>query len=461
MVLASLLVHAPLTPLFALLGLFSWLAPPEDDDEEVAPITAIPIDLIEGPLPGEAAPAAPAPPAEPEVTAPELPAEKPKPPKVPPKDAGVADAEPPDAGSPDAEVADAASTDAGIADAEADADAGPDDAGSGKGDGGIGDPVAMVGGDKTNVVDTNANVRLAIYTEKIRRHPLGPRIGKLLGSIYQWRDFFGPAGLDPIRDVDRVMVTGSQLRNSKDVVAILKLNVGQERIRGAIDAIVRADTEHGEWLDASVPAATAYADRAPRIFVLGAPGIVVVTPPSALENVLAGAKRLSLRPAAGPEVAIAYLVTPSRVRGLPVRIPESILWAKITVTPSESGGAVLQSVALDKTPELAAQHAEELERGLNAAASFDLGILGTFLGLSGRPLVQRIQFTSQGSEIHGEAQVTQPQLLELLGLAETFLAAPPPRRPTPKASASGTTPTPALRPTVPPPLIPAPPPPAP
>lgn len=437
LLLASLLVHAPLTPLFALFGLLSWLGPPEDELDDVAPITGIPIDLIEDPMLGEAAPAQPAPPApaEPEATAPELPAEKPKPRNVQPRDAGVPDAEPPDAGPPDAEVADAASTDAGVADAEAVADAGPDDAGSGKGDGGLGDPVSMVGGDRNQVVDTNANVRLAIYTEKIRRHPLGPRIGKLLGSIYQWRDFFGPAGIDPIRDVDRVMVTGSQLRNSKDVVAILKLNVGEDRIRSAIDAIVRADTEHGEWLDASVPAATAYADRAPRIFVLGSPGTVIVTPPSALENVLKGAKRLSLRPSTGPEVVLAYVVTPHRLRGLPVRIPDTILWVKVTVTPTEAGGALLQAVAQDKTPELAADHAEELERGLNAAASLDLGLLGTFLGLSGRPLVDRIQFSSQGSEIHGEANVTPAQLRELLGLAETFLAAPA-RRPAPKPSAS-------------------------
>jgi hypothetical protein len=79
-------------------------------------------------------------------------------------------------------------------------------------------------------------------------------------------------------------------------------------------------------------------------------------------------------------VALAYIVTPHRLRGLPVRIPDSILWVKITVTPSESGGALLAAVAQDKTPELAAEHAEELERGLNAAASFDLGIFGSFLG---------------------------------------------------------------------------------
>jgi hypothetical protein len=209
----------------------------------------------------------------------------------------VPDAEPPDAGAPDAEVPTLPPCGRRRADAEADArlrTPGPA-------------RVTAVwatgrdGGRRSKPRGRRQRQRPACHLHrKNSTHPLGPRIGKLLGSIYQWRDFFGPAGIDPIRDVDRVMVTGSQLRNSKDVVAILKLNVGQERIRGAIDAIVRADAEHGEWLDASVPAATAYADRAPRIFVLGSPGTVIVTPPSALENVIKSAKRLTLRPATGP-----------------------------------------------------------------------------------------------------------------------------------------------------------------
>jgi hypothetical protein len=417
LVLLSLLVHTPLTPLLALFGLLGWLATPPDDGPDAPPLNAIPVDIIEADEPGApqggATPPPPPAPAEPEAILP--PAPKPEP-KRQLRDAGLPDAEPPDADSPDAEpdASDAESPDASAG------DAGLADAGPGESDGG-GEPIAAVRGDASKVIDSNANVRVLIYPEKIRTHPLAPRIGRLLGSIYQWRDFFGPAGIDPIRDVDRVLITGSQLRDSKDVAAILKLNVPAPRIREAIDAIVRSDTEHGEWLDAGLPAATAYADRAPRVFVIGTGGIVIVTPPSALESVLANGKKLGLKPAEGPEVLKAYAVTPHRVRGLPVRIPESIRYVRLWVTPDANGGATLEAFAEDETPELAAEHAEQLERGLNAAATLDLGVVGDLLGMGKKRLVQKIEMHAEGRKIRATAFVTAAQLDEILGFAEAFL----------------------------------------
>jgi hypothetical protein len=131
-------------------------------------------------------------------------------------------------------------------------------------------------------------------TARIRKHPLGGRIGKLLGSVYQWRDFFGPAALDPIRDVDQIVVVGPQFRDSSGVVAVLKLNVPDERVRLAIDALVKSDPE-GQWLDAGAPSAIAHADRAPREFVLPAPGIVVVTPPGGLAEQAAKSELIGCR----------------------------------------------------------------------------------------------------------------------------------------------------------------------
>jgi hypothetical protein len=438
MVLVSLLAHTPLTPLLALFGLFSWLSvAPPDDGPEAPPLNAIPVDLIEADEPGAPTGAAPtpAPPAEPEA----VPAPPPKPdPTSLVRDAGAPDAAPKDAAPEDASPRADAARKVAHADAsdepdasDAESDAGLADAGPGFGDGG-GEPVAAVSGDGRRVIDSNANVRVLIYPEKIRTHRLAPRIGKLLGSIYQWRDFFGPAGIDPIRDVDRVLITGSQLRNSKDVAAIIKLNVPRERIHGAIDAIVQADAEHGEWLDAGLPAATAYADRAPRVFVMGTAGIVIVTPPSALENVLQHGKKIGLKPAQGPEVVSAYAVTPSRVRGLPVRVPESIRWVRLWVTPDAHGGARLEAEAEDESAELASEHAEELERGLTAAATLDLGIVGEFLGVGAKRLVQNIELRAEGNRIRGTALVTAAQLDEILGFAEAFLVER--RRPQPKAA---------------------------
>ena len=459
LVLASGALHALVPLLLILLSLLKLIPDKPDEGPDPEPLNAIPVDIFEQDEPGAAAaapPAAPAAAAEPEAQLP--PVEPKKEPKGLVRDAGRPDAEEQDADLPDAgpdagaqvadaadtaDAADAAEVDAG--DAETESDAGTADAGSTFGDGG-GEPIAAVSGDARKVIDSNANVRVLIYPEKIRSHKLAPRIGRLLGSIYQWRDFFGPAGIDPVRDVDRVLITGSQLRNSKDVAAILKLNVPSERIHTAIDAIVRADSEHGEWLaDAGLPAATAYADRAPRVFVIGSGGIVIVTPPSALESVLAHGKKLGLKPSPGPEVVSAYAVTPSRVRGLPVRVPESIRWVRIWVTPDASGGAKLEALAEDETPELAKDHAEELERGLEAAATLDLGILGDFLGMGRKRLVQNIELSAEGTKIHGSALVTAAQLDEILGFAEAFLVER--RRPTPRSSApSAQSGTPSLTP---------------
>src|SRR5688572_26239385 len=244
-ILFSLLLHSPFTPLAALFGLVAFLRPADSEsDEPVDPITAIPIDLLEdmGPAGG-----APPKPADPEPVAPkeddsfkDLAVDEPKPePRPKPKpERPAADAD----GGADPEA---------LASADGGSEAGAAGTGSS-----IGDPVALSGA-AGRIADANANVRLIVYTERIRNQPLGPRVGMLLSQAPQWRDFFGPAGLDPIKDVDRILIAGPQLRDSSQVVAVLKYNVSEGRMRQALDAIVQRDPANGGWLDAGVPAATA------------------------------------------------------------------------------------------------------------------------------------------------------------------------------------------------------------
>jgi len=421
-VAASLAVHAPLTPLIALLGLFGWLTAKDPAPIDAPPVTAIPVDLFEdqGPAP---APAPPPPPVEPEAPT-VAPPKKPKP-RPEPVDAGVPDAEPPDAGLAN--------------------DAGPPDAGAT--DGGAPNPMAGLSGDAKKVVDPDSNVRLVVYPEKIRTHPLGARIGKLLGSVYQWRDFFGPAKLDPIRDVDRIMIVGPELRDSSKVVAILKLNVSGPRVHEAIDAIVRSDTEHGEWLDAGIPAATAYADRAPRIFVMPAPNIVVVVPPSAKEAALKLPRNLNIRRAAGAEVLWAYAVNPWRpARMLRLDLPKSIRSAQVWISPAEGGGALVETEAEDESPEAAERDAAAIMSLINqnlALADTIGSILGGVLGVQAPKLVEKIELHAEGSKIRGSAQLTEQQVELVFSQLEPFLTprrtpripAPPPPSTVPPTTA--------------------------
>jgi hypothetical protein len=441
-VLASVLFHAPLTPLLGLVGLVGLIAPKEPAPLVTDPLTDIPIDLFEGEDPG---PPAPAPPV---VTPPEPSevAEVPKP-KATPKPADVRDASAPDADLPDADLPDAGVPDAAPPDAGPVADAGPNltdagsdasvDAGIASGDGGAPNPMAALTGDAKKVIDQEANVRLVIYPEKIRNHPLAPRIGQLLASVYQWRDFFGPAKLDPIRDVDRIMVVGPELRDSRNVAAILKLNVSGERVRQAIDAIVKLDTEHGEWLDAGIPAAVAHADRAPRLFVMPSPNTVVVVPPSLREKALA-LKRVNIAKARGSEVVWAYAVNPWRpARMLNVDLPKTLKWVKIWITPSDGGGALVEAEAEDESPESATQNAQKLNQQIKdlLALQATVGMLGQmFLNTKVERLVEHVELSADGSKVRGTATLTQDQIervfKEIQGtLVRRNVAPPPPNLP--------------------------------
>ncbi|HYP88887.1 MAG TPA: hypothetical protein VEQ59_12050, partial [Polyangiaceae bacterium] len=337
----ALVLHAPLTPLSGVLGLVRLLGK-EPEPPALPPVTEIPLDIIDDDGSSGAAKAAeppPPPPAEPEAVAepslpkdPEAPIEKPKKPKPkkePKPDLADAGA-PPDAGAPDA-------SDAGDAGAE-----GPKKPGEG-----IGSPVAGLS-DK-RVVDPNANVQLLVHNDRVRKHPLGDRIGPLLKNVYQWRDFFGPTALDPIKDIDRMLIVGPQLRDSRDVVAILQFNVPGSQLHDAVDALVSRDPEGG-WQEGPVPVAKAHADRGERAFVFPSPQILVVTPPSAQASAQRLSKKFRLPAPKGDEIALAKIATPYRAfSGLPVTIPKTIGSAELRLSPGADGGVVIDILAHDES----------------------------------------------------------------------------------------------------------------
>lgn len=435
LLVVSLLLHVPFTPWAALVGLLSLWSPPADDIPS-PPITAIPVDLIE-----DQVPLAPAEPAAPE-TAPDTAGgeaavhkAKAAPERAKLHDAGAPDAEPSDAEAADAGQDAGTTSDAGStkrADADgglASSDAGPaTDAGARP----ISDPTVVAG--VKQVADSNANVRITIYTAKIRENPLGKRIGPLLRSLYQWRDFFGPTAIDPIRDIDQIYLVGSQLRDSSNVVAILKHHVPPDRMHTAVDALVRADRQGGMWLDAGVPAASAHADGAERRFILANPTTVIVTPPSAYASALAAGKLMRLLPSPGAEAAVIYLATPWRAFiGWPVQVPHSIKWARVRVTPTADGGATAELEAEDESEAQARDNADYLTRTANALSQLNLGVLGSLFGQQSHKFIQHVSFSSEGKKIHGEAQITAAQLSDALDMAGAFLADRAARQPSLRA----------------------------
>jgi hypothetical protein len=417
----ALALHAPLTPLAGFLGLIRLL----DDSEDVPtspPVTEIPLDLIDD----EASPPGP------EATSPPPPepAAAPEPPPVKEPDAPAVKKppEPVDAGAPDA--ADAGVPDAGkTSDAGADPDAGAADAGTERKPGeGIGSPVAGIGNKR--VVDPNAYVQLLVHNDRVRQHPLGASIGPLLRNVYQWRDFFGPTGIDPIKDIDRMLIVGSQLRDSRDVVAILQFNIPQQTVHDAVDLLVKRDPE-GSWSDAGVPVAKAHADRGERAFVFPSPQVLVVTPPATE----AAAKRLGnkfrLVPPKSDEIALAKLATPWRAfRGSGLSIPQTISSAEIRLSPLPEGGVVIDLLAHSESDEQAQADAKSIKSAIDNALGNPL--LWAMTG--GKKLINKMSFDGDGSKIRGEIVLTRNQVEMVLALAQFLMPSSAPR-PRPVTSA--------------------------
>lgn len=456
----SLLLHLPFTPLLGLLGWFSLLKQPEPVPD-LGEIRGIPVELLDTD-PGAERAASATPEAEP-TAAPEAPSEEdfrvqdagaPK-----PKDASAEDAQSDaavdadvDAGTdaevdsgdaeadagPDAgeEIADAAQADAGpdatgsdasdavaASDAATGADAGDAEAGSAlldAGDAG-GDPVAL-SGSAGAVADSNANVSAIIYTENIRSHSLGPRIGRILSSLYQWRDFFGPTGLDPIRDIDRILIAGPQFRDSSNIVVVLHHHIPKATLRAALDQLVKRDPE-GAWLPAEVPVARARADRAARYFVLPNDHLVIVAPQSALSDALSKKKNVSLRAAGPNRVMVARLVLPWRAfEGMPFRIPHSIQWVNVTLETLPRGRVMLKLEAEEGSEASAVDTAALMDRSVASIASVDLGVFGAFLGQRQHRFLESSHFEAKGKKIVGTILATDAQVSAGLDLVDAWLA---------------------------------------
>jgi hypothetical protein len=430
LVLAAL-VHLPLTPLGPLLGLLSLLhwpthEPPPDT------LNSIPVSLLSpeemeqlglGPTPP--APPDPAEPRAGEEPAPEpaLPKPRPKPkPKPEPltndggaleADAGVKPpkpvATPPDGGARPV---------ASVSPSKGDAGARPEAPAKT-------DPLALAG-KATSIADPNANVRFLLLNDRIRALPIAPRIGQLVARLPQWRSFFGPAGLDPIRDIKGIYVAGPQFRISDEVVVVVSYNVTQATMHKAVDGIVNHPPK-GEWLDAPIPAARAHADRADRIFVLPKSKIVLMVPPHLKDDAIAKAPRMAFPAIGGDAAVVAFIAKPWRATmGLrvPVELPHSIASVSLSLSPSADGGAVLHVDAVDESPEIAQADAALLTRAINTLTQQNVGALGALLfGGQTLSLIEPVELKAVGKSIRGDATVTPRQLERLLGFAEGWVDA--------------------------------------
>jgi hypothetical protein len=428
------------------LGVHWWVAPwnllPPSSGIEIkdpAGELAIPIDIL-----GEETPPPPPPPP-PAETAPPPPTENADDPNAPGhRDAG-APRRPKDAGIP------LATLDAGIeeedggapADAGTEGDGGITDAGAIalNGDGGTPgengprDPESMFGLSKA-VHPGTVNVTLGVNVALIRQHPVGARMGPIMQSLPQWRDFLkgSQAAVEPIRDTDWILIYGPSLIHTDRDAVLVRYNANDSAVDQTIAGIAKTYDKGGSF-DAGVPGVKAvlgFADNGQRVFLRPQSKLLVIVPPShAHEAAVVFRKQVPKGPPAKEAMRLVVKNPANQIaiRGLKFdgKLTEIRLWI-VPQLPGDGGadgGADVYAEG-DCTDEATANDsADKLTELLKNQNSIGVRI-------ATRGLLNNAKVVADGTKIKLHVAASQEQLeaiLQLVAASLNVTLAPPPGAP--------------------------------
>jgi hypothetical protein len=199
----------------------------------------------------------------------------------------------------------------------------------------IADPTAALGDLKPS--STQSSLRVLLHVDRLRGHALAAQVGSLLRDVEPWHGLFQEGGLDPTRDVDRLLLVAAGAGDSRSFVTIFDYNVPRFRVRQAVisDRDRAATFPSPSTLVISPLGAGFSLDDLPRAFRLPAPS--------------------------ADELLLLHVEKPSQtLSGLPLAFPSSLRWARLQATLTPAGGAWVALLARDASPAAAAHSAEAL-----------------------------------------------------------------------------------------------------
>ncbi|KPK52213.1 MAG: hypothetical protein AMJ63_10030 [Myxococcales bacterium SG8_38_1] len=195
---------------------------------------------------------------------------------------------------PKAAPSDAVIIDAGVAETDTRADAGANTDADTDADA---DMAADTDADAVSTLDgpsrlpPGAHLALRIDMKRVRESPLGPDVTHFLRGVPDWQLILDGSGIDPVADLDRLLVATPNLERSKLVLA------GKHRrdatfARGSVKRLARARGKSVRWKSRyGVPTAPwLNQDQTPRTIALLSPHHFSITRRQDLQRVLALAK---------------------------------------------------------------------------------------------------------------------------------------------------------------------------
>jgi hypothetical protein len=266
------------------------------------------------------------------------------------------------------------------------------------------DPLVL-SGKAGSLAGKDPNVSAMVLPESFRAHPSSKRLGALLSKVPQWKAFLEATSLDPIADVDRLLIAGPQLRQSAKVAVVIKTRWTDAKLRAALERL--REKAGGEWDAAPTPPVLKTTlDGAERFVVMLGGGLLVIVPIEALPQ--AKAMRGGSFPAARGAAFLFTLKQPGKaLSGLPFAVPTTLEAVRLTMTMRADGGA---DVAFEGTTGSAAASviaADVLTRGLETATTRK-----TFLGTI--RLFDPVTFVADGTRVRATMSLHGGQLAQVI-----------------------------------------------
>ncbi len=333
-------------------------------------------------------------------------------------------------------------TEAGTPDAapeQEDAAASSDDGGMiAVADGGVGrDPQSILGAAASVSAGPN-NVTIMVNFAVLRAHPEGQNLGRVLAGIPQWRTFMsnaqGSAMLDPMRDAAWMIIMGPSLLETQNDAVFLHYSTPDATVDRVIDTVSKTYAKGGA-LDLGVRGVKAwkgFADKGERVFIRPRPHVVVIVPSSKAKEF---ARVLVANPVtphvhAGEAFSVRALRPGGSTNAIPPDVSEMRLW--IMPRASDGGGDLYAEG--DCPSEAAAQtDAESIKNLIQQKNSIGVRLLTA-------GFLNKVEVTSQGSQVHLHINGTQAQIEALLHIAAGMVGVTLPTATTPAPPASSSSP---------------------
>ena len=246
----------------------------------------------------------------------------------------------------------------------------------------------------------------------MRKHPMGAFFSRVLLAVPQWHDFFGGTPVDPIRDLDHLLITAPRLRgDTGKLVAVMSPNLPAEQVHEAVDLVVHR--AGGVWLETEGPVTSARAKvgGAPRIFaIIPQKKLLVVLPGDASDQVERLKQAKPFRNAA--EGLVVSLLTPSRPFGAFFPLPSTLKWMRIALVPTPDGGADVAIDAGDRSPEDAERDALRMTEEMERRRKIEVPILGTM------EILDAVVFESKGDVVRARTHVSRSKLSQIMAFVE-------------------------------------------